>query len=59
MGCQIPGFFSLVLGVFFELAFDIINKTLEISKVFPEKDFELGLDNLSGVLVAALVLYLF
>ena len=41
MGCLISDFFQLVLKVFSKLVLNIVNKSLEIFKVFLEKDFKL------------------
>lgn len=54
--CPVSGFFSLVLRVFPELTLDIVNKDLEISKVFFNKSFEIRLRNKSDALMTTLVL---
>lgn len=53
---SISGFFLLVLRVSFKFPLDIVNKSLQISKVFPEECFELEQCDWSGTLVTALVL---
>lgn len=44
------------MEVFFELTLDIVNKSLEISEIFLEKDFEIELYNKNGALVIAIML---
>ena len=56
MGGVISRFFQLVLGVFFKLVLNAINKYLKVLEVFLEKGFEFWPRDWSNAFVAALVL---
>ena len=51
--------FQLILGIFFKLTSDAIDKDLKVPKVFSEENLELRLCDWSGSLMAMLVLGLF
>ena len=56
VGCSIVGFFLLILGILPKLTPNIVNKSLEIPKVFSKKDFEIRLCDRSRALITAFVL---
>ena len=54
-----PRHYKLILRIFSKLNFDIVDKGLEVPKVFLEKSFEVELSDISDTLMATLVLSLF
>ena len=54
----VSGFFQLVLRVSLEFISDIINKGLEVSKVFLEESFKVRLCDKNGALEIVLILSL-
>ena len=57
--CPISDFLQLVLKIFSKLTPNIVNKDLEIFKVFSKKNFKLKLYNQNGVFIETLILSTF